>query len=227
LAARGKPKAVSCAAVDALPADLPPTVQVAPARPAAVQPAPPVAAAEYRPASGLEADLCRDAGSFDWAYMGVMVLADAGTITLDSQAFQSSGAAAVRLLGPGLVGLSWGWTVGGAYLTLPQCSSSFARPHPLEGDSRSVWPLALSFSILAAATAPVVVGLETGEGTQTQQWSAAERVTRLVLAGGTGVVGSVMPYVLPPSTWRALRRLERLHAGADARGVALSYTLTF
>ena len=78
--------------------------------------------------------------------------------------FQSSGHAGVRLVGPGLVGLTWGWTVGGAYLALPQCSMDFSGAHPLEGDSRSVLPLSISFTLLAAAMAPVIVGVETGDG---------------------------------------------------------------
>jgi hypothetical protein len=180
-----------------------------------------------RPASHEEADLCRQASHFDWAYLGTLVLADAGSVVLDSQVFQSSGHAGVRLIGPGLVGLTWGWSVGGAYLTLPQCSMDFAGAHPLEGDSRSVLPLSLSFTLLAAAMAPVIVGVETGEGTSTLAWSTTERVMRLVIASGTGVLGSVMPYVLPPSTWRALRKLDHLHAGATTHGAMLSYAIVF
>jgi hypothetical protein len=187
----------------------------------------PSSATAVGPANREEADLCRAAGQLDWAYLGAMVLADAGAIVLDSQVLQSSGQAGVRLLGPGLVGLSWGWTVGGAYLTLPQCSTDFARTRPAEGDTRSVWPLTLSFTLLAAATAPVVVGVETGEGNGTLQWSTTERAMRLVIASATGVVGSVMPYVLPPRTWRALRKLDRLRAGATAHGAVLSYAVVF
>lgn len=200
---------------------------MAPARPAEASDTRAVGATDYRAVSREEAALCRDAGRFSWAYLGVLVLADAGTITLDSQVLQSDGQTAVRLLGPGLVGLTWGWTVGGAYLTLPQCSPDFARPRPAEGDRRSEWPLALSFGILAAATAPVIVGIETGQGEGTLQWRPAERVMRLVLAGATGAIGSVMPYVLPPSSWRALRKLENLHAGADAHGAVVSYAVAF
>jgi hypothetical protein len=179
------------------------------------------------PANADEADLCRRAGELDWLYLSTMVLADAGTIALDSAVLQASGHAGVRMLGPGLVGLSWGWSVGGTYLTLPQCSPGYAGSLPPEGQSRSHLPLAVSFSVLAAAMAPVIVGVETGEGQETLQWSTTERVMRLVVASATGVVGSVMPYVLPPRTWRAMRKLDNLRAGVTAQGALFSYTVSF
>jgi hypothetical protein len=174
-----------------------------------------------------EAELCREAGSFDWPYLGGLVLATGGAVAVDAEAFQSEGHAAVRLVGPGLVGLTWGWTLGGAYLTLPQCSPGFVHTHPLEGEARSELPLAISLGVLSAATAPVVVGVETGEGSGTLLWSPAERVMRLVVASATGALGAAMPYLLPPRTWRALRKLSRLQAGADARGGSVSYAFTF
>lgn len=197
--------------------------QVSPAEPPVAH----LAASQLGPATAEEALLCAQASTVDWAYLGAMVLADAGTIVLDSQVFQSSGQAAVRLVGPGLVGLSWGWSIGGAYLTLPQCSPWHAPGHPPEGGARSLAPLTLSFSVLAAVMAPVIVGVETGEGSSTLVWSPAERVMRLVIASATGVVGSVMPYALPPRPWRALRRLEHLQVGATAHGATLGYAVRF
>jgi hypothetical protein len=131
------------------------------------------------------------------------------------------------MLGPAFIGLSWGWTVGSVYLTLPQCSPGLEPAPPPEGDSRSHWPLALSFGLLAAVTAPVLVGVETGEGTSTLAWSGGERATRLVVAGATGVLGSMVPYLLPPSSWRALRKLQSLRAGTDGHGAMMSYGVTF
>jgi hypothetical protein len=171
-----------------------------------------------------EAALCHDAGRFDWAYLGATVLADAGTVALDAGFFQGEGHAAARLVGPSLVGFTWGWTVGGFYLTLPHCSPDFVHTRPPEGSLRSELPLAISFSVLAAATAPLLVGIETGEGTQTLTWAPGERVMRLVLASATGTIGSVMPYLLPPRTWRAWKKL---HVGAGTHGAAVSYALTF
>src|SRR5439155_6590970 len=40
---------------------------------------------------------------------------------------------AVRTIGPGLIGLSWGGLVGGAYLVLPKCHSYYAGGPPPEG----------------------------------------------------------------------------------------------
>jgi hypothetical protein len=205
-----------------------PEVEVAPAPAApAAAAAPPVGAGQLGARSQEEAELCRDAGRFDWPYLSLLVAADAGTIALDSQVFQSSGQAAVRLIGPGLVGLSWGWSVGGAYLTLPQCSSDWVRSRALEGSTRSELPLAISFTVLAAAMGPVIVGVETGDGQGTLAWSPGERVMRLVIAGATGAVGAVMPYVLPPRTWRALRKLDALQAGVADRGGFVGYRVAF
>jgi hypothetical protein len=199
-----------------------PQVQLPPETPAALP-----AAAQLGPRNDEEAALCRDAARFDWPYLGVLVLADAGTIALDAEAFQSDGHAAVRLVGPGLVGLTWGWTVGGAYLTLPKCSPGYVSARPPEGTTRSETPLALSLVVLAAATAPVIVGVETGEGAGTLQWSAGERVMRLVIASATGALGAAMPYVLPPRPWRAWKKLEHLRIGGDAHGASVAYALTF
>jgi hypothetical protein len=191
-----------------------------------VAPLPPPAA-QLRAVSEHEADLCKVAGTFDWAYLGVLVLADVGTVALDAEGLQSDSHAAVRLVGPGLIGLSWGWTVGGSYLALPQCSPSFVNTRPAEGSARSEVPLAISLGVLAAATAPLLVGIETGEGSSTLAWSPGERVMRLVISSATGVVGAAMPYLVPPRTWRALQKLRRLQAGADAHGALVSYAFTF
>ena len=203
-----------------------PQVQLPPEPPASQAPLR-LAAVDLGPVNPEQAALCRDAGSFDWAYLGALVFADAGAIVLDAEAFQSDGHASVRLVGPGLVGLTWGWSVGGAWLTLPQCSPVYVNTRLPEGDTRSVTPLAVSLGVLAAATAPLIVGVETGEGSSTLLWSPGERVMRLVISSATGAVGSAMPYLLPPHTWRAYRKLQRLQAGADAHGGMVSYAFTF
>lgn len=155
------------------------------------------------------------------------MLADAGAIAFDSLFLQAQTGAGVRLLGPSLVGLSWGFTLGGGYLALPKCSPDFVRARPLEGGRHAVWPIAVSLSLLAGATAPVIVGVETGEGKATLPWSTTERSMRLVLAGTGGVLGALVPYLLPPKTWRAAKQLERIRAGADAHAAFLSYSLKF
>jgi hypothetical protein len=219
LRARGKGKAVSSGPVDATPPLPPPhdTEMVAPAAPAPELPG----------AVSAERDACARASRVDVPYLGAMVLADAGTVVLDVEAFRSSGQPGVRMVGPALIGLSWGWSVGGAYMTLPQCTPGWRPGQAPEGDTRRVGPLTLSFSLLAAAMGPVIVGVETGQGSSTLAWAPGERVLRLVVAGGAGVVGSLLPYVLPPRPWRALRELEHLRAGADAHGAVVSYAIRF
>ncbi len=185
------------------------------------------AVTEYRPRGAVEVDLCDRASHVDWVYAGGAVLADAATVALDSLFFQAQTAAGVRLIGPSLIGLSWGFTVGGGYLALPKCSPDFVRAPPPEGGGHADWPMAVSLTLLAAATAPVIVGIETGGGDVTLPWSTTERSLRLVLAGAGGAIGALLPYVMPPRTWRAAKELERIRAGADARGAFVGYSLTF
>jgi hypothetical protein len=190
---------------------------------------PPLPAIEFGPANAEQATLCEKASHFDWLYMSGMLVATAGAVVVDSQVLQSSSDAGVRVLGPGLVGVAWGWTVGGSYLTLPQCSPDWVNTRGPEGDTRTDPPLALAigFSLLAAATAPVIVGVETGEGPTTLLWSPGERAARLAVAGVTGAVGSVMPYLLPPRSWRAMKELRRLKVSADTKSASIDFGFAF
>lgn len=163
----------------------------------------------------------------DWIYVSGALLADAGAIALDSLFFQVQPSAAARLVGPSLVGLSWGFTLGGSYLALPKCSRDFVASTSHEADGHLDWPIAVSLSLLTAATAPVIVGVETGQGNVTLPWSTAERSMRLILAGTGGALGALLPYLLPPKTWRAAKELEHLRAGADAHGAFVGYTIRF
>jgi hypothetical protein len=192
-------------------------------------PSPPYvyAATDYRPRGSQEAELCDRASSVDWLYLGGGLLLDVATIILDNQFFQTQSTPGVRLLGPSFVGLSWGFTVGGGYLALPKCSPDFVTAAPREGNVRADWPAAVGLTLLAVATAPVVVGVETGEGTTTLPWSTTEKSMRLILAGAGGAVGALVPYLLPPKTWRAKKALERLRAGATAHGGFVGYSLSF
>jgi hypothetical protein len=196
---------------------------------AASPPPPPYvyAATDYRPRGEREVELCKRASSVDWLYFGGGVLADVGTIALDEAVFHEASSAGVRLVGPSLVGLSWGFTVGGGYLALPKCSPDFVEAAPPEGHVRADWPMAVGMTLLATATAPAVVGIETGTGNVTLPWSTTERVMRLVLAGAGGLVGALVPYVLPPKTWRAAKELERIRAGATAHGGFVGYAVSF
>ena len=182
------------------------------------------AATELAPRGAEERRLCERASSPDWLYFVPLLALNVGSVALDS-ALKYADGSSVRALGPSAVGLVWGATIGGGYLALPKCDPRWVGFSPPEGDVRASWPVALSLAILAGATAPVVVGVETGG--LPPSWTTEERVTRLVLAGTTGFVGAFLPYLLPPRTWRAARELERLRVGASSHAASLSYTLTF
>jgi hypothetical protein len=199
--------------------------------PAAAQAAAPYvyAATDERPRTPREVELCHEASQFDWLYFGSYVLLDAGSVALDETVFQLSSHSGIRLLGPGLIGLMWGGTIGGGYLSLPKCEPSLVRSPPPEGDVRTSWPAAVAFALLAGATAPILVGVETGTGAVTLPWSTAERSGRLFAAGGGAFVGALLPYIpfLSPKTWSAAKELEHIRAGADVTGAFVTYTTRF
>jgi hypothetical protein len=172
-------------------------------------------------------ELCRRASSVDWLYLGGSVLADAGSIALDELVFQVARTESERLVGPSLIGLSWGFTVGGGYLALPKCSPDFVSAAPPEGGVRADWPMAIGLTLLATATAPAIVGIETGTGSVTLPWSTTERSLRLVLAGAGGAIGALLPYLLPPKTWRAAKELQHIRAGVTAHGGFVGYAISF
>lgn len=182
------------------------------------------AATELAPRGAEERKLCEKASTPDWLYFLPLLALDVGSVALDG-ALKYQEQTGVRLLGPSAVGLTWGATIGGGYLALPKCDMRFVSHTPIEGDVRSSWPLAISLAVLAGATAPVIVGVE--QGGLPSDWTTAERVMRLVLAGTTGFVGALVPYLLPPKTWRAAKELERLRVGASSNGAALAYTISF
>jgi len=128
---------------------------------------------------------------------------------------------------PDWLGLTWGFTLGGGYLSIPKCSMDYVQSRPPEGDVRVVWPMAVAFAALAGVTAPIIEATEIGAPSLT--WSDGERVTRVVLSSGLGVAGALLPYLLPPKTWRAARELERIRAGAtaDGRGAFVSWGVRF
>jgi hypothetical protein len=185
------------------------------------------AATDERPRTPRERELCRAASTFDWLYWGTTVAATAGAITLDVLTIHTSNETAVRLTGPGLIGLTWGSVLGGGYLSLPKCEPGLVRSGPPEGDVHKTWPGAVAIALLAGVTAPLVVGIETGSGASTLSWSTEERAGRLITAGLAGFGGALVPYLLPPRTWRAAKKLEEIRMGADTRGAFLSYSLRF
>jgi hypothetical protein len=205
------------------------------------------AATDERARTPREKELCASASQFDYVYWGSTVLLTAGAILLDGFVIQPASEPVVRLSGPALVGLTWGGVLGGGYLSLPKCEPGLVRSGPPEGDVHRSWPGALAIALVAGATAPLIVGIETGTGPTTAGWSTEERAGRLVTAGIAGFIGALVPYLLPPKTWRAAKELERIRAGGppqlgwgtapdarvpwgpppNARGGFLTYALRF
>jgi hypothetical protein len=169
-----------------------------------------------------QARLCDSAASPDWLYLGVLAAMDVGAVYLEAQ-WNNADSLATRLTAPGLVGFAWGATLGGGYLALPKCDRHWVRYPPREGEVRATWPLTLGITVLAAISAPVIVG--TIQGPLLPNWTDEERFGHLAFASGGAILGALLPYVLPPKTWRAARELQRIRAGADQTGAYVTYTL--
>jgi hypothetical protein len=184
------------------------------------------AATDERPRGKRETELCESASTPDWMYFGAGIVLLAGSITLDTEVKYSS-SIDVRQLGPSAVGLTWGFTLSGGYLSIPKCSMDYVGGSPPEGNVRTAWPMALAFAALAGISAPLLAATEIG--VPSPSWSDGERVTRVFLASGFGVAGALLPYALPPKTWRAAKELEHLRAGttADGRGGFVSWSVRF
>lgn len=179
------------------------------------------------PRSAEERRLCETASSADWLYLVGLVGLDAGAIAVGSlDALQNSSSLPVRFVGPVAIGVTWGATVGGAWLALPKCSPEWVGEAPREGSVRATWPLALSLALLAGATAPVVNAIVSGYDTSSP-WSTFEREMHVVAAGLAGFGGALLPYVLPPRTWAAARELDRIRLGTDGRAYFIRYVASF
>jgi hypothetical protein len=210
--------AVWSAAVDAAPPAPPalhstPPVTQASEGPGASPFAP--AATDERPRDDQERRLCEKASHPDWYYLAGLAVLDAGAIFVESQTKNfrvakpdegDSGNRAVRFLGPLSMGFMWGATLSGGYLSLSKCSMDWVRSAPPEGDVRSPVPFAIALAMIAGATAPIFLA-----------------------AGGMGVVGSLLPYLLPPRTWSGARELMHLRAETtpDMKGAFVSYSARF
>jgi hypothetical protein len=210
-------------------------------------PEPPVTAAVYAPGDiyprgPRERELCAEASRPDWLYLGGLLALDVGAIALgSSQAIKyfpgsSPGDVAVRMSGPAAIGLMWGATVGGAWLSLPACSASWVGETPREGAVRATWPVALSLALLAAATAPIVNAIALGgcdgskpwcQGGLPAEWTTSEREMHVVMAAIMGFGGALLPYVIPPRTWAAARELDRIRFGAESHGAYIGYAVAF
>lgn len=170
---------------------------------------------DYRPATRREVELCRKADQFDWVYFAGTVVADAGVVYADAHFFRFQEQPGIRLIGPSIAGLAWGWTLSGGVLSLPKCDPLWVAHPPPEGEIRSRWPLAITLAGLSAVTAPFFARIE--QGPVRDEWPVWERSMSVILPMATGIVGAFMPYVLPPRTYAAARELEkiRLDFGRD------------
>jgi hypothetical protein len=194
----------------------------------AAPPEPPAyvyAATDYRPRQPREIALCEKASSFDWLYTSTMAAGVVGSMFLSIGPLKQSETPAVRLIGPGTLGLFWGAFLSGAWLSLPKCDPMWAEGAPPEGNVRAAWPIAAAISLLAAVTAPAIDYVFLGA--VPVNWAVTERSGRVFLAMGTGLIGSLVPYVLPPKTWSAKKEIDRIRLGEVAGGPFVSYSFVF
>lgn len=209
--------------------ELPPTPLPADSRlDSAAPPDPPAyvyAATDYRPRQPREIALCEKASSFDWLYTGTMAAGVIGSSALSIGPLKQSETPAVRLVGPGMVGLFWGGFLSGAWLSLPKCDPLWAEGTPPEGNVRAAWPIAAAISLLATVTAPAIDYVFLGA--VPINWAVTERSGRVFLAMGTGLLGSLVPYMLPPRTWSAKKEIDRIRLGEVAGGPFVSYGFVF
>lgn len=181
---------------------------------------------DFRPRQPREKELCEQAASTDWLYIGATAAGTLGGIYANTQYLKHSGQPGVRLTAPAIIGFFWGGFLGGGYLSLPKCDPTWAYGPPPEGDVRASWPLATAVAVLATVTAPAMDYAFLGP--VPLEWPVYERSMRVFIAMGSGLVGSLLPYVLPPKTWRAKKEIERLRLeGAPGVGAMVGYGFAF
>lgn len=183
------------------------------------------AATDIRPRQTREIELCEKASHFDWQYTGAFALGFVGSIYLNIDRLKHTGEPALRLLGPALVGFTWGGLLSGGYLSLPKCDPLWANGPPPEGNVRAVWPLATAITILAGVTGPIMDYAFLGP--VKIGWAVSERSARVFVGGGAAVLGALFPYLVPPKTWFAKREIDRMRVEGTPGGAALTYTVRF
>jgi hypothetical protein len=207
------------------PLDAPSDLPVSPSTVTPVEAPYVYAATDLRPRQTREIELCAKASEFDWQYTGAWALALAGSIYVNIDRLKHTGEPGVRLIGPALVGLTTGGFLSGGYLSLPKCDPLWAGGPPPEGNVRADWPLAVAIATISGVMGPIMD--YSFLGPVKLDWSVTERTLRVVVAATTGVVGALVPYVLPPKTWRARKEIDRLRVEGSPQGAKLSYTLAF
>lgn len=195
------------------------------APPATDPPAYTYAVTDLGPRQAREVQLCKDASTFDWQYTGAWLLGFLGSVYLNIGYLKHTNEPGIRLIGPGLVGFTWGGTLSGGYLSLPKCDPNWAPSIPPEGDVRATWPLATAITILAGATGPIMDF--TFLGPVKSEWTVPERSARVFVGIGAGVLGSLLPYVLPPRTWAAKREIEKMRLEGIPGGAMLGWRTAF
>jgi len=81
-----------------------------------------------------ERDICARAAEPDWLYLGGLVALDAVVFWAGVRPeIKYSSSLPIRFTGPVMIGLTWGATVGGAWLALPKCSAEWVVASPREG----------------------------------------------------------------------------------------------
>jgi hypothetical protein len=123
------------------------------------------------------------------------------------------------------VGFTWGGLLGGGYLSLPKCDPLWAGGAPPEGNIRADWPVAAAIAGLAGVSASFMDYIFLGAAKT--DWTIPERGARVFIAAGTGVLGSLFPYLVPPKTWSAATEINRMRVDGLPGGAKLSYTLAF
>lgn len=196
-----------------------------PPPPAYSPPAYVYAPSDIRPRGAREIELCNQASTFDWEYTGLFATGVVGGVILDTKLFKEQDQPGVRLIGPAIVGFSWGGFLGGGWLSLPKCDPTWAYGPPPEGDVRANWPIATVITLLAGATAPAIDF--TFLGLLRPDWADWERAARLFIGMGTGIAGAIFPYIVPPRTWAAAKAIEKIRIQPTAGGSFFSYTTTF
>lgn len=203
------------------PADLPPSPSTVHAAEAPYV----YAATDIRPRTTREIELCEKASSFDWQYTGAWALGVAGSIYLNIDQLKHNSEPGVRLLGPALVGLTFGGFLGGGYLSLPKCDPLWAAGPPPEGNVRADWPMAIAIAAIAGVMSPIMD--YNFLGPVKLDWPVYERSLRVVIAASSGVVGALIPYLLPPRTWSARKEIDKLRVQGSPQGAALTYSFSF
>lgn len=191
------------------------------------------AVADIRPVNDRERALCQKAYApdlnavpGDLLYIGGLLAIDAAVVYSDNRWFRFMDTPAQRLVGPSLMGLAWGSTIGGLYLAMPKCRPDWVETATSEGAVRNQWQFAIALSLLSMATAPFIARIEQGPIREVY-WDVPERSLTVIMPMITGAVGAFVPYLLPPRTWRAANELEKLRLNVAVNGNGLGLKLSF